>query len=278
MLEDAARELGRVLELEPADLSARSHMAFVRLREGHYREAIRRFRELLDAGGPHYGTFINLALALRCTERVQDALLVLEAAEQLRPGKALTELARAIALVQDGQHEAAREAFDGYRSRLRRGMKPAADYYYYRALNLAISRELSAAEAVLAEGLDEFPDSPPLLLLSGVLSERRGDLDGADRCYRQVLMEEGSVAQAHKNLGDICYRRGAHEEALSLYLRAVEVDPMLGDDVHAKIGNLLYKGGRVAAAIEHWRRAVELNPQNVIVHRNLQIAADAAQQ
>jgi tetratricopeptide (TPR) repeat protein len=276
MLEDAAREFERVLELEPADLAARSHVAFIRLREGNYREAIRRFRELLEDSGPHYGTFINLALALRMTGRVQDALLVLAEAEKLRPGKPLTELARAIALVQSHQFQAARDAFERYRDRLRRGMRPPADYYYYHALNSAIMSELNVADAVVGDGLDEHPGSPPLLLLSGVISERRGDLDDADRCYRQVLMEDSSMAQAHKNLGDICYRRGAHDEALALYMRAAEVNPRLGDDLYAKIGNLLYKNRRVESAVENWRRALELNPGNLIVRNNLQIAGHAA--
>jgi tetratricopeptide (TPR) repeat protein len=278
MLDDAVREFERVLELEPTDLPSRSHLAFIRLREGNSREAIRRFRDLLEDGGPHYGTFVNLGLALRLTGRVQDALLVLEEAEKLRPGKPLTALSRAITLVHAHDFNAARAAFGRYRTLLRHGMKPSADYYYYHGLNLAILHDLNGADAVIAAGLDEYADSPPLLLLSGMVSERRGDLDDADRCYRQVLLEDMSIAQAHKNLGDICYRRGAHEEALNRYMRAAEVDPRLGDDLFARIGNLLYKSRRPDEAVEHWRRALELNPDNIIVRNNLQIATNAAPQ
>jgi tetratricopeptide (TPR) repeat protein len=278
MLDDAVREFERVLELEPGDLPSRSHLAFIRLREGNSREAIRRFRDLLEDGGPHYGTFVNLGLALRLTGRVQDALLVLEEAEKLRPGKPLTALSRAITLVHAHDFIAARASFERYRTLLRRGMKPSADYYYYHGLNLAILHDLNGADAVIAAGLDEYADSPPLLLLSGMISERRGDLDDADRCYRQVLLEDMSIAQAHKNLGDICYRRGAHEEALNRYMRAAEVDPELGDDLFARIGNLLYKSRRPDEAVEHWRRSLELNPDNIIVRNNLQIATDAAPQ
>jgi tetratricopeptide (TPR) repeat protein len=275
MLEDAAREFERVLELDPGDLAARSHLAFVRLREGQHREAIRRFRQLLEEGGPHFGTFVNLALALRLAGRVEDALLVLEEAEKLRPGVPLTALSRAIALLHAHRFDDAEEAFEQYHSLLRRGMRPGADYFYFRAVNHAIRRQLNEADALVATGLDEYPESPPLLLLSGLISERRGDLDDADRCYRQVLVEDASMAQAHKSLGDICYRRGAHEEALTRYLRATEVDADLGDDVHARIGNLLYKSHRVDAAMESWQRALQLNPGNTIVRNNLQIATDA---
>jgi tetratricopeptide (TPR) repeat protein len=278
MLEDAAREFERVLERDPGDLSARSHLAFIRLREGNHREAIRRFRELLEDGGPHYGTFVNLALALRLAGRVRDALLVLDEAEEIRPGKPLTELARAIALVQAQRFGDADAAFRTYRTRLRRGMKPGADYYYYRALNHAIRTELTEADTLLDAALDEYPDSAPLLLLRGLVSERRGDLDDADRCYRQVLVEDASVAQAHKNLGDIAYRRGAHEEALNRYLRAAEVNPALGSDVFAKIGNLLFRNQQLDAAIGYWQKALELNPDNAIVENNVRMARDAVPQ
>jgi tetratricopeptide (TPR) repeat protein len=236
------------------------------------REAERQERRNLGVAFYRTGMFEDAA---REFERVLE---LEEEAEKLLPGKPLTELSRAITLVHAHSFEAARESFERYRTLLRRGMKPAADYFYYCALNHAILNDLNTADAVIGEALDEYADSPPLLLLSGMVSERRGDLDDADRCYRQVLLEDASMAQAHKNLGDICYRRGAHDEALNRYLRAAEVNPELGDDLFAKIGNLLYKSRRVDAAVEHWRKALRLNPNNIIVHNNLQTAGNVAPQ
>jgi tetratricopeptide (TPR) repeat protein len=275
MMEDATREFMRVLELDDRDFSSRYHLALIALRERQYRDAIRQLRTLLEERGAHYGAFVNMALALRLLERPADALLVLDEAEAVRPGAAMTELARGIALVHTSRFVEARAAFEEYRARLSPGERPGADYFYFAALNLAAIDQLNEAEALVAQGLDIYADAAPLLLLLGVISERRGDLDNADRSYRQALDEDSSLAQAHKNLGDVAYRRAAHEEALQHYLRAAELEPQLGDDLHARIGNLYYKARNMASAVEHWRRALELNPDNAIVRNNLDIAAHA---
>jgi tetratricopeptide (TPR) repeat protein len=274
MLEDAVREFERVLELEPFDFPARYHLAMIRLREKRYRDAVRQFRSLLEDSGAHYGAFMNLALALRQLDRADDALLVLDEAESLRPDEPLTRLARAIALVHTHKHTRARAEFEAYRE-LIGGQRPAAGYYYYCALNLAILGELQAADGQVGAGLDDHPESAPLLLLSGLISERRGDLHEADRTYRQALDEDASIAQVHKNIGDACYRRGAHTDALASYMQAAAADDALGDDVYAKIGNLLYKERRIEEAVSYWRKALDLNPGNVIVRNNLEIVADA---
>jgi len=276
MLEDATREFERVLELDEKDFAARYHLALVSLREKRYRDAIRQLRTLLEERGAHYGAFMNMALALRSLERPSDALLVLDEAEAVRPGLAGTELARAIALLQTERYLEARSAFDEYRARLRPGERPSAEYFYFAALNLAIMDQLNEAESLVAQGLDIYSDSAPLLLLLGVISERRGDLDNADRSYRQALDEDATLAQAHRNLGDVAYRRAAHEEALQHYLRATELDPQLGDDVFARIGNLQYKARDMNAAVASWKRALQLNPDNAIVRNNLDVVANAA--
>jgi tetratricopeptide (TPR) repeat protein len=276
MLEDALREFERVLELDAADFRARYHLTLIALREGRYRDAVGMLQALLEERGGHYGTFFNLAVALRVLGRYPDAQLVLDEAERLRPGAPATRLARAITLVQAGHTGEAETAFADYVSRLPAGVKPTADYFYFSALNLAVSGRPRDADAQVGAGLDLHPESPPLLLLSGVVSERRGDLDSADRAYRQALDEDPSLAQAHKSLGDVAYRRGAHPEALQHYTRAVELQPDLGDDVYAKLGNICYKLTRLADAAAYWERALALNPDNVIVRNNLEAIGDAS--
>jgi tetratricopeptide (TPR) repeat protein len=276
MFEDAQREFQRVLDLEPTDFSTRYHLALIFLHQRRFRHAVRQFRLLVEESGPHYGAFVNMSLALRSVGRYEDALLALDEAEALRPGVPQTPLARGITLLHAHAFAEARAAFDQYRARLPAGAQPATEYYYYAALARALHDDVTAADQVLAEGMDAHPDAAPLLLLGGVIAERRGDLAAADRWYRRALEVDPSMPQAHKNLGDVAYRRAEHQEALQHYLRAAQLDPQLGDDLFARIGNLLYKKKRVDAAVDYWRKALQLNPANQIVRHNLENAAHAS--
>lgn len=275
MLEDAVREFERVLELDAQDVSARYYLALIRIREKRYREAARDLRTLLERTGPHYGAFMNLAVALRLQNRLEDALLVLEAAEAERPGRAATQLARAGTLLRAGRYEQAQHALDACAGRLA-GETPSPEYFYCATLLQAVTGRTEEAAVACEQGLDAWPDSAPLLLLRGLLYERRNELEDAERTYRRALREDSALPQAHKSLGDVAYRTGAHREALQCFQRAVELDPALGDDVYARIGNLLYKARRMDAAVEYWQKALELNPDNAIVRNNLEIVAHAA--
>jgi tetratricopeptide (TPR) repeat protein len=275
MFEDAQREFDRVLDLDATDFSTRFHRALIYLQEKRYRPAVRQLRVLVDERGPHYGAFMNMALALRLLGRGDDALLVLDQAEALRPAEPATQLARGITLMHTHSFAEAQVALSKYRVLLGEAARPAADYFYHAGLACALRSDLSGADATVAEGLEAHPDSAPLLVLAGAICERRGDMEGAFRAHSQAVDADSSVAQAHKNLGDIAYRRGAHADALQHYERAAQLDPALGDDVFARLGNLLFKARRVDAAISHWQKALELNPANEIVRNNLENVAHA---
>lgn len=274
MLEDAEREFGRVLELEPHDLAARFHLALVAMRDRRYRAAVQQLKSLLEDHGPQFAAFTNLALALRALERFDDALLVLDEADALRPGTGTVSLARALTLTHGLRIAEAAEAYAEYRRRLG-AETPSPQYYHFAGLAAALGGDLDRAAALATEGIDAHPAAAAVHILAGLVHERRGNLDQAEACYRRAAQEEPGVAQAHKNLGDVMYRRGLHEDALEHYQRAAELNPDLGDDLHAKIGNLLYKDRQREEAVRHWRRALELNPENRVVRNNLEIVAHA---
>jgi Tfp pilus assembly protein PilF len=81
---------------------------------------------------------------------------------------------------------------------------------------------------------------------------------------------------AHKNLGDVAYRKSQHEEAAEHYRRAISIDPDFGDDVYAKLANIHYKKKEREEAVKYWTRALEINPDNRVVRNNLEIVATAS--
>ena len=84
------------------------------------------------------------------------------------------------------------------------------------------------------------------------------------------MVEDPSLPQVHKNLGDLYYRLGRYDEALEAYLRATKANPELGDDVYLKLGNIRLRRRERDEAVRCWERALELDPDNAIVRTNLE--------
>ncbi|HUH12004.1 MAG TPA: DUF4388 domain-containing protein [Longimicrobiales bacterium] len=274
MLEDAVREFRRVLELRPEDASALNHLALLALRQGRAREALQRLKQMVEERGPSHASFVNLAYAMRELGRREDALLALDEAERLRSDSAPAALLRCLIHLEEERYGEAEAALAGYRACLG-GRAAAPQSFHLAALLAGAGGDLVAATAAAAEGLEDHPDSVPLLLTAGVIAERAGRFEDAEALYRHAAEEGPSVPQVHKNLGDLAYRRGQYDEALESYRRAVELAPELGDDIYARLGNLHYKRFEREQALEYWKRSLELNPSNQVVRNNLEVVANA---
>src|SRR5688572_8158688 len=275
MWDDAAREFQRVLELNPADFEARFHLALVSLRAEKYREGLRQMKALLEETGPNFAVFINMAYALRRLGRPNDALLVLEEADAIKPNTTAVALARGVAHLEAGELPQALQNFKQYRQLLVMSEQTPAIYFYYAALGYAIGGNLVLADQVITEGLSVHGAAAPLLLLAGAIAERRNEFILAERYYRQVVEEDANLVHALKNLGDVAYKRSAHDEAAEYYRRVISIASAFGDDVYAKLGNIAYKAQRREDALRFWQRSLELNPDNQVVRNNLDIVAGA---
>ncbi len=273
LLEDAAREFKRVLELAPGDTTARYHLALIALREGREREALRGLKALVEELGPRFGAFVNMAHALRQLGRPEDALLVLDEAEALRPASPQVALMRAMCYLDMSDPEKARGALAEHRKRLPGTEDPSPRFFYYATLVAGLAGRLGEAESTIAEGVDCHPTSPLLLVAAGAVAERKGNLDAAERYYRLAAEEAPTLAHVHRNLGDVAYKRGRHDDAVELYRRSLELDPALGDETYFKLGNLLFKRMERDAALDCWKKALELNPENAVVRTNLELMA-----
>lgn len=96
------------------------------------------------------------------------------------------------------------------------------------------------------------------LFVQGIAAHRGGDLETAERCYRQLLDADPDYAPCLSNLASVVARRSP-DEALALYARAVDADPTL-TDAHFNRGNLLRRVGRPRDAIFAYEDALRLAP------------------
>ena len=269
MMEDAVREFEDVLERDPKHPDALFRLGLIAFHAGRLTEALEHFDRMPEDARRSYAVLRNRALALERLKRFQEALEILDGAEEVRPGDASLSLARGIVRLKGGDVAGSMAALRDYRTApdLK---KPSALYYAYTGLAAALAGELDYAVQVGREGLTHYPSCGPLLVNAGAVLERRGEVEAAEGLYARALQTQPAPAQAHKNLGDQAWARGDQDAARVHYEKAVKIEPRLGDDVYLQLGNIAYKDQDVDMASLLWRRALELNPKNDLVRTSLE--------
>lgn len=272
MMEDAAREFQEALDLEPTQARANFMMGLIAFRRGKLEEALNHFGSMPPGAGNHYAVHRNSALILELLGRYEDALLALDEALVTKPTDPEVHLARAVIHVKRGDIPLALDALRLYRTSP--DIKtPSPQYYAYTVLASAVGGDLEYAVAVGREGLGHYPESGPILVNTGQVLERRGEVDAAAALFKRATQGSHPLPQAHKSLGDQAYAHGDHEGAQAQYEKAVKLAPRLGDDVYLRLGTMAYRSNDRDVALLLWRRALDLNPYNEAVKANLEMLA-----
>ncbi len=103
----------------------------------------------------------------------------------------------------------------------------------------------------------------------GLALKAKGDLDGAERAFREAVRLEGEKhGIAIDQLAELLASRGKLKEAIATYQKIISLDPKsaLG---HWHLGWVLRDKGRTGEAITECRKAIELNPQDDDAHNHL---------
>jgi tetratricopeptide (TPR) repeat protein len=272
MLEDAAREFEQALGIEPTQARANFMMGLIAFRRGRLEEALNHFGSMPPGAGNNYSVYRNTALILELLGRYDEALGALDEALVTRPKDPQVHLARGVIHIKRGDIPKALDALRLYRTSPE-VKRPSPQYYAYTVLASAVGGDLDYAVAVGREGLGHYPDSGPILVNTGQVLERRGEVDAAAALYKRATQASPALPQAHKNLGDQAYAHGDHEGARAQYEKAVKLSPRLGDDVYLRLGTMAYRSNDRDVALLLWRRALDLNPINEAVRANLEMLA-----
>lgn len=268
MMEDATREFEGALDLDPKQGRANFMLGLMAFRSGRLEDALQRFGAMPEGQRESYAVQRNRALTLEHMGRYDEALQALEAARRARPDDVDVHLMKGIVHLKARDPGKALEALRAYRTHAKL-RKPSPLYYAYTVLASAVAGDLDYAVAVGREGLGHYADSGPVLVNTGAVLERRGEMEAAEALYKRALAVAPTPPQAHKNLGDQAWARGDHEGARVQYEKAVKLNPRLGDDVYLRLGTLAYKDNDRDVALLLWRRALDLNPHNEAVRTNL---------
>jgi tetratricopeptide (TPR) repeat protein len=270
MLDEALREFRRVLDLRGADVQARFYVGLVLARQRKWPEATAAFTDASRHAGSKHAVFHNLAYVLERQGRYAEAQAALEEAVR-RGGDQDPRVHTSLGVVYllSGDLAAAESALMAALP-LFGDRPPTAAWYHYVGLTTALLGDPARAATLLAEGTAAHPHASALANNYAAVLERRGQYDEARATAERAVLEDTTLPQLQKNLGDLYYRLGRYDDALEAYLRATKANPDLGDDIYLKLGNIRLRRRERDEAIRCWERALELDPDNAIVRTNLE--------
>ena len=106
------------------------------------------------------------------------------------------------------------------------------------------------------------------ILKTALSLHQSGDLAGAERLYREVIVDNPLQPVALHHLGLLVHQRGARAEAIELLERGLAVD---GRDVTVwnNLGNFYQESARLEDATRAYRQAVGLAPKHINALHNL---------
>lgn len=270
MLDEAMRELRRVLELRPSDASARFFVGVALARQGKWAEATAALKEASTQPGVRYAVLHNLAYVLERQGRYAEAQATLEeAARRGGATDARVQTSTGIVALLVGDVVSADAAL-GAAKPLFGNRPPSAAWFHYAALTAALLGDHKRAGDLLTEGLAAHPHAAVLHNNLAAVYERQARFDDAFAALEKGIQEDPGLAQLQKNLGDLLYRAGRYDDAFEAYQRAVKSNPDIGGDVYLKLGNIRFRRHDRDEAVRCWERALELDPQNAIVRTNLE--------
>jgi predicted O-linked N-acetylglucosamine transferase (SPINDLY family) len=108
----------------------------------------------------------------------------------------------------------------------------------------------------------------PDALTVAIQHHQAGQLQAAERIYRQILAVEPNHAAVIHLLGVIAHQLGKHAIAVEYIGRAIGLNPNVAT-YHNNLGNALQDQGKPDEAVACYRRALELKPDDAEAHNNL---------
>ncbi|MGD0617916.1 MAG: tetratricopeptide repeat protein [Bryobacteraceae bacterium] len=128
---------------------------------------------------------------------------------------------------------------------------------------------LDRAEALYRNVVAIQPNEADALHLLGMLAQRQGRFDVAEKRVRQAITARGRpVAEFSNTLGNVLVALGRSGDAVQCFEEAVAVQP---DNVaaHKNLADLLSSLERHVEAEAHYTKVLRLNPNDAATHNNM---------
>ena len=269
MLDDAAREFRRVLQLDENDLESHAGLGQILARKGDWVGAEAALRRATASIESKYTSWHNLAYVLERLGRFDEAIAALDEAAHHGNHDTQLQISRASIAIRRGDAATADDLLRQVGEIFGEDVPPP-HWYHYSALAAGLRGDIRRACALLAEGLASHPESAVLANNLAACLERRGEYEEALGAVQHGLQHASDLPQLAKNLGDLHFRAGRFAEALNAYRRAVKLAPTLGPDVYNKLGTLYLRRNEQGEAERCWRKAMEIAPKDPTARKHLE--------
>ncbi len=250
-LAGAEKELEAALARVPGYFPALMSLARVLVKQGRIEEAFDATRRALtSAQRPDPEAFVQMALLAARADRAAEARRLLDDLAASGASPAAISAARGV-LSQEAGNLGEAERF--YREALASDPAFADPLGRLFALHRAAGKEASLLELV-RRGLEANDRSILHHNWLGLILERGGDSQGAEREFRRALEIAPDFAGTMANLGSFYGRAGRLDDAVSILARAVRIEPA-NLEARVNLGAALAKLGRLEEAIANLEEA-----------------------
>jgi len=134
-----------------------------------------------------------------------------------------------------------------------------------------IQKKYDSAIRLCGVLLESFPDNTQIHYLRGILSQERGDFSTAAEDYNFLVEHKSADARIFNNLGTIIANNKNYNEAMSLFIKALEENPAM-IEARENLGQLLIQTKEYGRAVDEYKKVVDLQPDNIEALYNLGLA------
>ncbi len=255
----AQRYFERALDIEPDYPATRVHLAEVLVRQGQQAQAVRRYRELIDAGentATAYAKLGQLALEQRRFDEARDHF-----AAAIASDPQATSLYHQLAATERARGRSAEAA--AFEARAGDGLLTLVDPLgralfgppagpFDAVLQMIAQGELESARTRLQEMLQNAPDNALGLGLLARVEAGLGRIEPARDAILRALQSGSNEAAVQVAAGVVEEMAGEEARAVEHYTRALAANPADGEALML-LGDALMRQRRYAQAAEHYR-------------------------
>jgi tetratricopeptide (TPR) repeat protein len=128
-----------------------------------------------------------------------------------------------------------------------------------RADLLMVQKDYSAALAAYEDIVRSDPKNAALLNKAGIACQQLGNLNQAERFYRQAFRANKKFASALNNIGTLDYQRSRYGKAIKSYKKAIEITAN-ASSIYSNLGYAYYANKQYPEALQAFGKALALDP------------------